>query len=99
MENIEEIIFTIRKRIYTFRIENNFESTAFIFDINAIEIAVSLIELGLKNERKIKKEEKVWFERERFIEDSIGSTKKWKDIFLLYSDLIRIVKKYDFWIN
>jgi hypothetical protein len=82
-----------------FRNENKFESTAFVFDINAIEIAISIAELGLKIKRKRKKEEKNWFEGERFIEDSLGSTKKWNDIFILYCNLVTEVKKHDFWTN
>ncbi len=89
MNNTENIIKGIRKRIYDFRLEENCNLSAFIFDINAIEIAASLSELNLKNNRKINNAEKVWFEGERYLQDTIGNSKKWVDLFDLYCNLVK----------
>jgi len=93
MNNIEEIIKGIRKRIYDFRSEENYNLSAFVFDINAIEIATSLSELGLKNNRKIKNEERVWFEGERYLQDTLGNSRKWVDLFDLYCNLVEEIKQ------
>ena len=58
---LKEIIARLREYTFSER-QLNSERKIDIFFINAIEIACNLTELGLSQQRQIKKDEEYWFE-------------------------------------
>jgi hypothetical protein len=65
--------------------------------VNAIEIAVCLVEYSVKTNpaRSISKEEERWFEAGYYL-DLIFGNSEWQDIVDLYYELVSSVKKRNF---
>lgn len=86
----------LKNRILEFRRQSTYIKNPFIFDINAVEIALCLSELGFYSNREITKEEEIWYLGHRHISDSIGSLEDWDDIYELYYDLVVFVNDKNF---
>jgi hypothetical protein len=95
MQEITDLVEKLRKRIKEFHLNISFENTS--IHINAIEIAICLVEYSIKTnpQRPISKEEEKWFEAGRFVELVLGNS-EWMDIIDLYYNLVTQVKKENY---
>ncbi len=95
MNKLQVTINKLRNKISQFRNENDFEkiNSVYVYNCNAIEIALSLSEIGILQNRTIKDTERIWFLGHRYIDDTFGSTENWSDIYFLYFDLVNLMKE------
>ena len=92
MEDIQKIIKSLRSEINLYRDERGNRYVA--ADVLAVEIAVNLVEFGLKRERAILPNEEIWFEATYQIAYGFDGTER-EQIYTLYKELIKYVKLND----
>jgi hypothetical protein len=92
---LKDMVSIARRRLVDFRINRQSEETS--IHINALEIAINLVEFSLKTNppRPISKEEEQWFNAGRYIELIIG-TSPWGDLSDKYYEIIGEVKRKNF---
>ncbi|HTA63835.1 MAG TPA: hypothetical protein VK835_15335 [Bacteroidia bacterium] len=89
---VEDIILNLREQINSFRATDLYNSSKPLkFDINSIEIALNLSELGINNNRAIEANEENWFKGGYLIANDFCG--EWEDISVLYNKLVDEVKK------
>ena len=93
MNDIKEIIYSLRAEVNLYRIERN--GRYILADILAVEIAVNLTEFALKKDRAIQPNEEMWFEATYPIAHSFDGTEREK-IYTLYKELIKYVQANNF---
>ena len=89
---------TLRKRLTEYRnykLESGSEAS---IHINAIEIALALVEYALESDRPIKTEEEIWFDAGIHIYRVLESS-EWEDISGLYNQLAEQTEKKHFYRN
>ena len=64
-------------------------------DINAIDIALSLVEYAIRSKRQISVSEQNWFEA-TYVLDYVLSGSDWEDLVDLYSQLVTEVKRCNY---
>ena len=89
MKDIKEIISSLRTAINNYRISRG--NMYILDDILAAEIAINLVEFGLKKNRSIEPSEEMWFEASYALAYSLDGT-EWEDVYILYKDLVTYVK-------
>ncbi|MBK6994439.1 MAG: hypothetical protein KA138_05830 [Saprospiraceae bacterium] len=87
---------TLRKRLTEYRNYKLESGTEASIHINAIEIALALVEYALEKDRPIQKEEEIWFEAGIHIYRVLESS-DWEDISGLYNQLVEHAKAQDFY--
>ena len=90
---IEDLIKNIRKRYLEFRVENS--SSYISLHLNAIEIAVCLVEFALEDGREIQKKEEAWFNAGYYVSLVLDNS-EWQDISDMYNVLVDEVEKRNF---
>ena len=95
MADLTDILKRIRNRLIEFRTNNSYEEIS--MHINAIEIAVCLVEYSLKTNpvRAISKEEEQWYQAGYQLDLILGNS-EWEDLVDLYYEIVKIVKKKNF---
>lgn len=86
---------TLRKRLTEYRNYKLESGTETSIHINAIEMALGLVEYAIEKERPIQKEEEVWFDAGMPVYRVLESS-EWEDISGLYNQLVEHVKKMNF---
>jgi hypothetical protein len=82
-----ELLELLRKRLNEFKLSDLYISNiSFRQDARFIEIMINLSELAFENNRKIKIEERNWFEGAYLLDNSF--TGKWSDISNLYAKIV-----------
>ncbi|MFL5764580.1 MAG: hypothetical protein ACJ77K_11615 [Bacteroidia bacterium] len=93
--DLAEITDQLRKRLMEYRqVQAGKEISS---HINAIDISLSLTELGLRQIpiRKISKEEENWF-RAGYHLSMVLENSEWEDLYNLYSKLVQEVEKQNY---
>ena len=83
---------TLRKRLTEYRNYKLESGTEASIHINAIEIALALVEYALEKDRPIQKEEEIWFEAGYQIYRLLESS-EWEDLSGLYYQLAEQTEK------
>jgi len=86
---------TLRKRLTEYRSYKLESGTETSIHINAIEMALGLVDYGVEKERPIQKEEEIWFDAGIHIYRVLESS-EWEDISGLYNQLVEHVKAMRF---
>lgn len=84
------IIEALRRRTNDFRNSELSNIKPLKFDINSIEIALCLAELGHYNNRSIQPSEEYWFKGTYLISNDFNG--EWEDISMLYGQLVEKVQ-------
>ncbi len=87
---------TLRKRLTEYRNYKLESATETSIHINAIEIALGLVEYALEKDRAIKIEEEIWFDAGYQIYRLLESS-EWEDLIGLYNQLVEETKKMQFY--
>lgn len=82
---------TLRKRLTEYRNYKLESGTETSIHINAIEMALGLVEYAIEIDRRIQKEEEVWFDAGMQVFRVLESS-EWEDISGLYNELVEHVK-------
>jgi len=90
---IIEITSKVRNKLTAYRYSHKDSIVA--VDINAIDIAVSLVEYAINSKRPIAVTEQNWFEA-TYILDYILSGSDWEDLVDLYTQLATEVKSRNY---
>jgi hypothetical protein len=85
----EQIINSLRERIFEYKKSDLFNSKALKQDVLSIEIAVNLFEMKLFCNREIGDEDLYWFRGGYLI--SMDMTGEWEGISLMYDKMAQIV--------
>jgi len=64
-------------------------------DLNAVDIVLSLVELGLKDNRPISKEEENWFRAGLYL-SYVFANSEWEDIYLEFDKIVSEVEKKNY---
>ncbi len=93
MKDIKEIISNLREEINRYR---EIRGKLYILDdILAVEIAVNLVEFGLKKNRPIELNEEIWFEASYALAQSLDGT-EWGNIYSFYKELVSYVINHSY---
>jgi hypothetical protein len=90
---ITELTLKLRNKLTAYRF---FHKDSIVpLDINAIDIAVSLVEYSLNGKRVIAIHEQNWFDA-TYLLNYVLSGSEWEDMVDLYSELATLVKKHNY---
>lgn len=84
----------LRKRVCEYRLAKN-EQNDISTHVNAIDIVVSLVELGLKDKRPITKEEENWFRAGLYL-SYVFDGSEWEDIVRDFEILVSEVENHNY---
>lgn len=87
---------TLRKRLTEYRNYKLESGTETSIHINAIEMALGLVEYAIDIERPIQKEEEVWFDAGMQVFRVLESS-EWEDISGLYAQLVEQARERFFY--
>jgi hypothetical protein len=92
---LKDMIVIARRRLVEYRVYKQSEETS--IHINALEIAINLVEFSLKTNppRPISKEEEQWFNAGRYIELILGAS-PWSDLSDKYYEIAGEVEGKNF---
>ena len=92
MKNIDcnNLVLKLRLRLAEYRIykKDSIVST----HVNTVEIAVNLVDFGLKEKRVVTKEEEMWFKGSYYVQ-LVFEDSEWEDISTMYEQLINQAKE------
>jgi len=89
-----KIVDNLRKRVCQYRLAEmgvNDIST----HVNAVDIVLSLVELGLKDKRSISKEEENWFRAGLYL-SYVFANSEWEDIYLEFEKIVSAVEEVNY---
>lgn len=89
-----ELIKTVndlRQRVCQYRLEKT-SIKDISTHLNAVDIVLSLVELGLRDKRPISKEEENWFRAGLYLSYVFGNS-EWEDISLKFAQIVNAVEK------
>lgn len=64
-------------------------------DLNAVDIVLSLVELGIKDKRVIKKEEENWFRAGLYL-SYVFAGSEWEDIPIEFEKIVKEVERLNY---
>ena len=91
---LESILKNLRTRLSEYLFKTQIEERS--LHVNAIEIAVCLVELALEDKRSIKKEEENWFKAAYYLSYVFPSGSEWEDMYELYCILVDDVERKNY---
>jgi hypothetical protein len=94
MKNKEEIINFIidyRLQLANYRVYKDKNITS--LDVNSIEIGLNLLDLAVRQDRIISKEEQQWYKGGYYVQ-MIFENSEWEVFYDLYQKMVEIAKQY-----
>lgn len=88
------LITDLRLRVCQYRLEKTGKKEISTH-LNAVDIALSLVELGFKDKRQISKEEESWFRAGLYL-SYVFSNSEWEDIYINYEKMVKIVEERNY---
>lgn len=92
-----ELIKTVndlRQRVCQYRLEKT-SIKDISTHLNAVDIVLSLVELGLRDKRPISKEEENWFRAGLYL-SYVFANSEWEDISLKFAQIVNAVEKENY---
>jgi hypothetical protein len=89
-----ESVDNLRRRVCLYRLEET-GVNAISTHVNAVDIVLSLVELGLKDKRPISKEEENWFRAGLYL-SYVFANSEWEDIYLEFDKIVNEVEKENY---
>jgi hypothetical protein len=93
--SIEATVKNLRSRLTEYREYKRVSNSEVSLHINSIEIALCLVELALKDDRKIDVQEEKWFNASYYL-DYVLANSPWEDLMRLYNALADYIKRENF---
>lgn len=95
LSEIKSVTKQLRQRVTEYRF--SYKDEVMSTHVNAVEIAVGLVEIVLESEtRAISKEEQNWFRAGYYLDHVFPSGSEWNDISTLYSQLVDLITEVNF---
>ncbi|WP_290793202.1 hypothetical protein [Flavihumibacter sp. UBA7668] len=92
---LETEVIRLRQRLCEYRLARQGQNIS--THVNAIDIALALTELGLKDGRPIDEQEKNWFRAGLYL-SYVFDGSEWEDIARSYNDIVEKVKQLKYFI-
>lgn len=94
---LQSILKKLRTRLSEYLFKTQTEDRS--LHVNAIEIAVCLVEFALEDKRPIKNEEENWFKAAYHLSYVFPSGSEWEDLSELYCTLVDVVERKNYFRN